>query len=84
MTTAYTGTGTHHRAAIPAPRTNALDDLRRRVVGTLHTPQDPTWDLARMPWVVNTDQRPMAVLEAHDADDVAGRGPVGRPPRGRR
>jgi len=69
MTTAYTGP-TSEQGTVPAPRTHALDDLRRRVVGTLHTPQDPTWDLARMPWVVNNDQRPMAVLEAHDADDV--------------
>ncbi len=73
MTTAYTGTEqTAEQTAeqATAPRTNAVDDLRRLVVGTLHTPQDPTWDLARMPWMVNTDQRPMAVLEAHDTDDV--------------
>jgi FAD/FMN-containing dehydrogenase len=67
MTTAYTGT---EQGTTPAPRNHALDDLRRAVVGPLHTPQDPTWDLARMPWAVNNDQRPLAVLEAHDADDV--------------
>ena len=58
MTTAYTGT---EQGTAPAPRNHALDDLRRAVVGPLHTPQDPTWDLARMPWAVNNDQRPLAV-----------------------
>ncbi len=36
----------------------------------MHTPDDPSWDQARTAWVVNIDQRPMAVLEVHDADDV--------------
>ena len=67
MTTAYTGPASE--AGTPA-RSVDLDHLRRAVVGTLHTPQDPTWDLARMPWAVNNDQRPLAVLEAHDVDDV--------------
>lgn len=49
---------------------HALADLRRRVFGTLHTPDDPSWDLARMAWTLNVDQRPLAVLEVHDADDV--------------
>jgi hypothetical protein len=49
---------------------HAITDLRRRVVGTVHTPDDPTWDQARTPWVVNVDQQPMAVLEVRDADDV--------------
>jgi hypothetical protein len=53
-----------------ANRSHALEDLRRRVVGRLHTPGDDTWDAARTPWVVNIDQHPMAVLEVHDADDV--------------
>jgi len=57
--------------AVPAGnQTHALDDLRRRVVGRVHTPTDPTWDAARTPWVVNIPQHPMAVLEVHDADDV--------------
>ncbi len=57
--------------AVPAGnKTHALEDLRRRVVGRLHTPTDGTWDAARTPWVVNIPQHPMAVLEVHDADDV--------------
>ena len=51
-------------------QTHALEDLRRRVVGRVHTPGDETWDAVRTPWVVNIDQHPMAVLEVHDADDV--------------
>ncbi len=49
---------------------HAIADLRRRVVGTVHTAEDPTWDRARMAWTVNVDQHPLAVLEVHDADDV--------------
>ena len=49
---------------------HAIGDLRRRVVGTVHTPDDPTWDLARTAWVVNVDQQPLAVLEVRDTDDV--------------
>jgi hypothetical protein len=51
-------------------QSHLLDDLRRRVVGRLHTPADPTWDAARTPWVVSIPQHPLAVLEVHDADDV--------------
>ncbi len=67
-----TNTGTIP-AQPPAPAANqshALGDLRRRVVGALHTPADPTWDSARTPWLVNVPQHPMAVLEVHDANDV--------------
>ena len=48
----------------------ALADLRRRVAGTLHTPADDTYAMASTPWVVNVPQRPLAVLEVRDADDV--------------
>jgi FAD/FMN-containing dehydrogenase len=40
------------------------------VAGRLHTPDDPTWDAARAAWVLNVEQRPLAVLEVHDAADV--------------
>ena len=59
--------------AQPGPtgnQTHALEDLRRRVVGRLYTPADAEWNSARMAWVVNIPQHPMAVLEVHDADDV--------------
>ncbi len=61
------------QAPSPSPTGNqshALDDLRRRVAGRLHTPADPSWDAVRTPWVVNVPQHPMAVLEVRDADDV--------------
>lgn len=47
-----------------------LADLRRRVAGVVHVPDDETWDAARAAWVVTVDQRPLAVLEARDAQDV--------------
>jgi FAD/FMN-containing dehydrogenase len=47
-----------------------LAGLRRRVAGVLHTPDDPSWDDARAAWVLNVDQRPLAVLEVRDAADV--------------
>ncbi len=49
---------------------HALDDLRRRVSGQLHTPADAGWEITAMPWIVNIPQHPMAVLEVHDVDDV--------------
>ncbi len=49
---------------------HAFEDLRRLVAGRLHTPADDTWDQARTPWNVHVEQRPMAVLEVRDADDV--------------
>jgi hypothetical protein len=48
----------------------ALDELRSAVRGVLHLPGEPDWDRARTPWVVNVDQRPLAVLEVADAEDV--------------
>ncbi len=51
-------------------QTHILNDLRRRVTGRLRTPEDPDWQLAAMPWLVNIPQHPMAVLEVHDVADV--------------
>ncbi len=48
----------------------ALADLRARVAGPLHTPADETYARAATPWVVNVPQRPLAVLEVRDAEDV--------------
>jgi FAD/FMN-containing dehydrogenase len=45
--------------------------LAASVAGHLTTAADPEYDQARMPWIVNVDQRPAAVLEvAHVADVV--------------
>jgi hypothetical protein len=57
---------TDHRTT----RGRALDDLRRRVTGRLTTPADEDWERAKMAWVVNVPQHPMAVLEVRDVDDV--------------
>jgi hypothetical protein len=56
-------------AAVPSV-TRPLNDLRRRVAGTLHTPSDPTWDAARTPWSIGIEQNPLAVLEVRDTGDV--------------
>ncbi len=66
MTTTSTTTTNAHRGNT----SHAIADLRRRVVGAVHTPDDPAWDRARMAWVVNVDQQPLAVLEVRDATDV--------------
>jgi FAD/FMN-containing dehydrogenase len=44
--------------------------LRSVVRGTVITPADPEYDLDRMPWIVNIDQHPAAILHCADADDV--------------
>ena len=51
-------------------RSHALDDLRRRVAGTVHAPGDAGWDAARSAWNVIVDQHPLAVVDVHDAADV--------------
>ena len=58
-----------HAPADPGPR-GPLRDLRARVSGRLHTPEDPDWDVVRTPWRVNVAQSPLAVLDARDTHDV--------------
>ena len=54
----------------PATRPTRWTDLRRRVVGRLHTPSDATGTPSGPPGWSTSTQHPMAVLEVHDADDV--------------
>lgn len=54
----------------PRPQRRALAELRRCVAGRLHTPDDPSWELARTPWALSVVQTPLAVLEVRDANDV--------------
>lgn len=68
----------------------ALVALRDAVAGCLVTPDDPDFDAARTPWVVNVPQHPAAVLHVAGVDDVVaavrwGRGhgvPVAAQPTG--
>jgi hypothetical protein len=53
------------RAATPD-----FESLRNVVCGRLTTPDDPGYDAARTPWVVNIEQRPAAVLEVEGVADV--------------
>jgi FAD/FMN-containing dehydrogenase len=48
----------------------ALGSLASLVAGRVTTTADAGYDRARTPWVVNVDQRPAAVLEVVDVDDV--------------
>ncbi|MGN6331182.1 MAG: FAD-binding oxidoreductase [Motilibacteraceae bacterium] len=52
----------------PAP---PLADLAAELTGRVVTAADPDWDLARMAWLVNVQQHPVAVVQAATADDVA-------------
>lgn len=53
-----------------ASRGAALGELDAATRGRLVTPADADYDRARLPWSVNVDQHPLAVLEVADADDV--------------
>lgn len=48
-----------------------LEDLRTRLEGSLVLPGDPGWDTARTAWQLAADQRPVAVVIARSAADVA-------------
>ena len=47
-----------------------LESLRTGVRGRVVLPTDPAWDVARMPWNLSVDQRPVAVVEAAGVEDV--------------
>jgi FAD/FMN-containing dehydrogenase len=47
-----------------------IQSLRARVAGAVSIPGDDDWDLARAAWNLAVDQRPVAVVYAHSADDV--------------
>jgi FAD/FMN-containing dehydrogenase len=64
MTLHPTPDTTRHAARLP------LHALAERVSGRLHTPDDEDWGATIVPWRVNIAQRPLAVLDAHDAHDV--------------
>jgi FAD/FMN-containing dehydrogenase len=51
-------------------KANGIGDLRDAVRGRVILPGDADYDGARMPWNVAVDQRPAAVVEVADADDV--------------
>ena len=51
--------------------TDTLAVLRNAVTGRVVTPYDPEWDDARAAWTLNVDQRPVAVVLAESALDVA-------------
>ena len=57
-------------AAIPRQRM-PLDVLRTRLTGTVHAPDDPSYDPLVTPWLLAVPMRPAAVVAARTADDVA-------------
>lgn len=46
------------------------DELHGLLPGKVVVPGDTAWDAARMPWVVNVDLQPRAVVNVADAIDV--------------
>jgi hypothetical protein len=46
------------------------DELRNLLPGKVVTPDDAEWDAVRLPWIVNIDQQPRAVVMVDDAQDV--------------
>ena len=58
------------RPVIPQQTRPEMRELRAVVLGEVHVPGEPGWDLARMAWAVSVDQQPLAVVEVADADDV--------------
>jgi FAD binding domain len=46
------------------------DELRDLLPGRVLVPGDAGWDAARMPWIVNIDQQPRAVVTVTSAQDV--------------
>jgi FAD/FMN-containing dehydrogenase len=53
-----------------ASAADALADLRGALRGGLTLPGEPAWDAARQAWNLAVEQRPVAVVDAADADDV--------------
>jgi FAD/FMN-containing dehydrogenase len=51
--------------------TAALDTLAEHLDGDLYRPGDDGWDEARTAWNLAADQRPVAVVAAESAADVA-------------
>jgi FAD/FMN-containing dehydrogenase len=51
--------------------TSPVDSLQDIVRGRVSLPGEPGWDEARAAWNLSADQRPAAVVEAADADDIA-------------
>jgi FAD/FMN-containing dehydrogenase len=49
---------------------NEIAFLRERVEGSVFTPADPGWDVARQAWNVAVDQCPSAVVLAESVDDI--------------
>jgi hypothetical protein len=47
-----------------------MNGLRELIKGPVVLPGDPGWDAARSAWHLLTDQHPVAVVHATDADDI--------------
>ena len=59
------GTATIPRQRLP------IDALRTRLTGTIHAPDDPSYDALVTPWMLAVPMRPAAVVAARTAEDVA-------------
>src|SRR4051812_19836005 len=57
--------------AITDATATTVDALRERLDGDFVTPEDPTWDEARLAWNLAVDQRPAAVALPESVEDIA-------------
>ncbi len=49
---------------------DALEQLRTRVTGSVVLPGDPGYDRQRTPWLEVIEQRPAAIVNAHSVQDI--------------
>lgn len=59
----HRSTATQHRAQ--------FEELRERLTGSLHTPDDPEYAPLSTPWLLAVPMRPAAVVAVRTAEDVA-------------
>ncbi len=63
-------TNAHDTSTIPQPGV-PFDQLRGRLAGSLHTPEDPEYAALSSPWNLAIPMRPAAVAAVRTAEDVA-------------
>jgi FAD/FMN-containing dehydrogenase len=58
-------------AVVESPGRVSLDSLRRRLTGSLYTPDEPVYEALVSPWNLAVPMRPAAVVAVRTAEDVA-------------
>jgi hypothetical protein len=63
-------TAAHEPITVPQPRA-PFEELRGRLTGSIHTPEDPQYAALSSPWNLAVPMRPAAVVAPRTAEDVA-------------